>query len=514
MAAFGGASTFFQPFNAGTAADGEDPFIEPPQMGTLDNRELQEQMERRLLMDDLANCGVVADTHLNVDDLSVKLQKSKRSYNDEVVRRVYASLASYQSSLGADFVTGKQFIEAYMKRKREIHSVLDNTSRELEMVDKMLQQSQASLTKYSAQELTQQQQMNDESKLTVQVVSVQNIVDGGNDTSCMYKIHLECQNQVIDTRPVYQSSGIAYFNEMFSFQISSRQGDLRVKFMQVETYSGAETPLGECSIMVDDLADQRKHELTKEIWGAQRADLLLSCQWIYSKKVLYQQYLREFSSKREQKLRDLAEYQNEYDKLNQPFSSEAGLSGSLGVLDAGPEYVSRAIEQVMHNMKLTNWQIASQYVVTITFVLVCIASYTRCLFFDQVISAFAFWCNLDIRRWSVSKYTSVVLLFMLSIFLDFWWMGVYFKAWTLNSTESDFHGVSKVFSFFLCAWKMVVILFFWKCGYDMKKKSSYQDRLTHAQTITRQTDVQERQQARIERMDAQPSYSLLSHQPQ
>eukprot|EP00922_Rhytidocystis_sp_ex-Travisia-forbesii_P057949 GHVS01085740.1.p1 GENE.GHVS01085740.1~~GHVS01085740.1.p1 ORF type:complete len:542 (-),score=68.35 GHVS01085740.1:318-1856(-) len=512
MAAFAGSSSFFQPFSADPPRS-EEPFIEPPQISGLDNKELQEQMEKRILMDDMASCGIVAETHLSADDLSSKLQKSKRSYNDESVRRVYASLASYQTSLGADFVTGRQFCEAYMKRKRELHSVLDNTMRELDLVDKMLQQSQASLKKYSAQEMSSPQQIADESKLTVQVVSVQNIADGGEDPTCMYKIHLECQNQVIDTRAVYENASIAYFNEMFSFQITSRQGDLRVKFQQVEPYSGQETPLGECSVMVEDLGDQRKHELTKEIWGAQRAELLLSCQWIYSKKLLYQQYLREFSAKREQKLKDLVDYQNEYDKLNQLFEVD-GASGTMGLLESGPEYVSRAIEQVMQNMKLTNWQVASQYVVTITFVLVCIASYTRCLFLDQVVSAFAFWCNLDARRWSVSKYTSVVLLFILSVLLDFSWMNVYYKAWTLNSTESDFHAVSKVFSFFLCAWKVVVILFFWKCGYDMKKKSSYQERLTHAQAISRQSDLQERQHARMERMDAQPSYTLLSNQPQ
>eukprot|EP00921_Rhytidocystis_pertsovi_P001570 GHVQ01002669.1.p1 GENE.GHVQ01002669.1~~GHVQ01002669.1.p1 ORF type:complete len:335 (+),score=35.77 GHVQ01002669.1:258-1262(+) len=310
-------ASFFQPFSMDTSQVLEEPFIEPPQFG-MENREVQEQLEKRLLYDDMANCGIFPQTQLAADDVIAKLQKSKRHYSDDAVRRVYGSLASYQSSLSIEFITGKQFIEAYMKRKRELHSVLENSHRELEMIDRMLHQSSSNLKKYAAGDPKQLPQIADDSKLTVQVVSVQNIAAGTEDLTSMYKVHLECQHQVIDTRPVYQSSGIAYFNEMFSFQISSREGDLRAKFLQVEPYSGNEAPLGDCSIMVEDLADQRKHELTKEIWGAHGAELLLSCQWVYSKEkeLLYQQYIREFSSKREQKLKDLVEYQSEYDKLN------------------------------------------------------------------------------------------------------------------------------------------------------------------------------------------------------
>lgn len=70
----------------------------------------------------------------------------------------------------------------------------------------------------------------------------------------VFKIHLECQQQVIETAPARVEEGKCFFNEVFSFEIGSREGDLRICLVKVDSISRAEELVGDCSVLLEDLA--------------------------------------------------------------------------------------------------------------------------------------------------------------------------------------------------------------------------------------------------------------------
>lgn len=67
---------------------------------------------------------------------------------------------------------------------------------------------------------------------------------------------MECQQQVIETRPVPVASGSCFFNEAFSFQVQSHEGDLRICLVKVDPCSGNEELVGDCAVLLEDLAGE------------------------------------------------------------------------------------------------------------------------------------------------------------------------------------------------------------------------------------------------------------------
>ncbi|KFG42768.1 multi-pass transmembrane protein [Toxoplasma gondii MAS] len=227
-------------------------------------------------------------------------------------------------------------------------------------------------------------------------------------------------------------------------------------------------------------SDQKKHEMTKEIWG-HKGEILLSCQWIYSKKLLYSTYLGEFSVRRDVKLREISDYQLEADKLNQPFGTpEKPTRGFFGAFAAGPELLSKLLEQLRVYLKLGSWMATTQHMAALTFCLSCIAGFSRPVFLDQMIAGFTFWNNIDPRRWTVHRYSFLMLCCAVGVLYDVWWMRIYFSAWNLSSVEADIHNITKVFSIFLCIWKCALYMLFWKNRHDLQKKVVHGNELSTA----------------------------------
>ncbi|KAL8454907.1 hypothetical protein Emag_001273 [Eimeria magna] len=355
-----------QPFSLGTSESIEDAFIAPPD-NIQESRDAMEEVERRILYDDFQRCGIMPESVLSMPELLMRLRSSSRHYDEEMLRRIYAALSSFKGSR-EPYVTGRIFLEAYMKRRRELVAVLESARGELDSAEMMLQQADFVLEPFQTPPrhltsrvllLTLVSPQAEDSKLTAQIASLQNLDSGSPAASNgdVFKIHLECQQQVIETAAARVEDGKCFFNEVFSFEISSREGDLRICLVKVDPLSGAEELVGDCSVLLEDLADQKKRELIKEIWG-HAGEILLSCQWIFSKRALYEQYLQEFTVRREAKIRELSDYQEELDKLNKPFCSvDAAAGGICGWFYAVPEILSRQMEDLRTYLKLPGWLI-------------------------------------------------------------------------------------------------------------------------------------------------------------
>eukprot|EP00917_Polyrhabdina_sp_WS-2016_P014134 GHVP01030983.1.p1 GENE.GHVP01030983.1~~GHVP01030983.1.p1 ORF type:complete len:458 (+),score=68.27 GHVP01030983.1:35-1408(+) len=406
----------------------------------------KENLEANILKKDFAACGIPDTMAVTLQSLVHALKYSKLDYDDDALRRTYAGARA----LG-DSVTTSTFISVYMKRKRELSKLCETAAKELDIATRLLFQSEANLRRLSASERTSTGL--EESKLTVQIVSVQNLQSNFEEGTA-FKVNLECQGQMIETRPQVYHKGSIFWNEMFSFQIQSKEEEMKITLIRVDF---EEEALGKCSVHLESLADQRKHESAKDIWGDVSCQILISSQWVYNKKSLYQAYVREYSARRE---------------LKKPFKSTRKSGGSGGFLAAcsSQTALASAIDSVMTTANLTSYQTASQYFVVISLVLCCIACYARPLFFDLTIMGFAFWCNLDPRRWSVTRYTVLLVALAISFIMDFIWMTSFFSSWVGGTVEADLHNIARVFSIFNFFWKVIISLFFWKCRYDLSKR--------------------------------------------
>ncbi|CDJ59003.1 Multi-pass transmembrane protein, related [Eimeria maxima] len=404
-------SYLLQPFSLGTNESIEDTFIAPPD-NIQESRDAMEEAERRLLYDDFQKCGILPESILTLPELLARLRTSARHYDEEMLRRIYAALSSFRG-LREPCTTGRVFIEAYMKRRRELLAVLESARGELDGAEMMLQQAEAHLSSLS---MDPNAALAEESKLTAQVACLQSLDSGSPAASegDVFKVHLECQQQVIETAAVQVERGVCFFNEVFSFEISSRDGDLRLCLIKVDPNSGREELVGDCSVLLQDLSDQKKREFVKEIWG-HAGEIVLSCQWIFSKRALYEQYLHEFTIRREAKIRELSDYQEELDKLNRPFCMvDSGGGGLLNCVKIIPELLSRQLEDLREYLKLPGWMLTSQYAVALTVLLSSVAGHSRAVYLDQCIAAFLFWNNLNPIRWTLGRYSFLMISCIMS----------------------------------------------------------------------------------------------------
>lgn len=121
-------------------------------------------------------------------------------------------------------------------------------------------------------------------------------------------------------------------------------------------------------------------------------------------------------------------------------------------------------------MGLTTAQSASQVVISIYLALVCIASFARAMYIDQGVSVFAFFVNLDARRWSLNKYKNCIWGLLTALCFDVWWTSFYLLKWGSSTAEIQFSQITRIFTVVNFIWRVILILFFWACIGDIKKR--------------------------------------------
>eukprot|EP01068_Selenidium_serpulae_P004572 Selendium_serpulae@DN3640_c1_g1_i1.p1 len=299
--------------------------------------------ERFILLDDLALNGVQQDVPVTADELVNKLKHSRRTFDDATIRKQFAAAAAAQSATqkkadgtGTQVVTGKDFVDEYVRRRREVDFCISSSSSELRTAEKLLHQAERSLRAASAAEerdayYNMKHNVSEESKLTVQVISLKKVK--GATPGMHLKVHLECQHQEIETTAQVFRSGEVFWNELVSFQIGSRDGDLKISLFKVDTYNGIAEPFGKCSIVLEELGDQKKVDIAKPVAGTtdkEAGTLSLSCQWVHSKKTLYLNYVRDLTARRNKSMKEVETFTKELKGLNAPFVAAEAEPVALG----------------------------------------------------------------------------------------------------------------------------------------------------------------------------------------
>lgn len=424
--------------------------------------------------------GVKDGEYYGLEEVLEKIKSSNIRFNEGVVRKVFLSIKPTHM----DKCSGRQLKEGYLKRRWELQTMLDTCSREFEALEQLRQQAENNLRRY---ENIASKYDPEESKLMIQVVSLDLQKEMNLDTA--YKIHLECQDQVIETRSkVFQhDKKCVFWNELFSFEIERKFGS-ETNVLDIVLLDGRSSlQLGECSVILDELADQRKHELRKDLYSNTDelvlvGSLLISCQWLYSKHILYKSYVREFKQKRDQKMEDLNTYQTELAFLDEPFLPKPNNLSLHTYLSSIPDYLANRLDNSLTQFKINGPEVLYKYVIFISFLLQWIASATRSCYLDSLTTCYIFWCNLGNEgfvssRWTNNGFKFVLCSIITSIILDIFWMNIFFPAWSVSSEEGDLRNFSKVFTFFNLVWKIILFFIIWKSRNDFIRFQQYDEAL-------------------------------------
>ncbi|KAF7456871.1 multi-pass transmembrane protein [Cryptosporidium felis] len=443
------------------------------------NREVFVQQIKRELGEYFSIMGISDHEYYGLDEVLERIKSSNTRFSPEVIRKIFQSVKPTHM----DKCSGKQLKESYLKRRWELQTMLDTCTREFEALEQLRQQAENNLRRF---ENVANKYEEEESKLMIQVVSLDLQKEMSFDSS--YKIHLECQDQVIETQPKrYQhDKKCVFWNELFSFEVERKFG-VEGNLLEISLLDGRnQVQLGECSLILDELADQRKHELKKEVYaygsGVSLGSLLISCQWLYSKHILYKSYLREFKQKRDQKIEDLNTYQNELASLDEPFLPKSSSPSLYIYLSSIPDFLANKLDNSLKQLRVTGPDVLYKYVIFISFLLQWIASATRSCYLDSVTTCYIFWCNLGNESFTSSRWTDNGFKFVLSsisvsLVLDIFWMNIFFPAWSVSSEEGDLRNFSKVFTFFNFMWKIILFFIIWKSRSDFVKFQQYDEAL-------------------------------------
>ncbi|KAH7647234.1 hypothetical protein FG379_002377 [Cryptosporidium bovis] len=455
------------------------------------NREVFLQQIKRDLGEYFSMMGIRDSEYYTLEDILERVRVSNIRFNREAIRKVFQSVNTTHNYK----CSGKQLKEGYLKRRWELQTMLDTCSREFEALEQLRQQAENNLRRYENLG-SRYADEEEESKLMIQIVSLE--LKDEISANVGYKIHLECQDQVIETqvRCYHEENKCVYWNELFSFDIEKGLG-INSSYLEIMLFEDKNNVnLGGCSVLLEDLADQRKHEIKKEIYSNNESvsigSLILSCQWLYSKHILYKSYVREFKQKRDQKIHDLNNYQNELSCLDDPFLPKPENSSLILYLSSIPDYIADRLDMFLTQNKINGSEVLFKYVIFISFLLQWIASSNRSLYLDSLTTCYIFWCNLGndgltSTRWTNNGFKFVLSSIIISLALDTIWMSIFFPAWSVPSEESDLRNFSKVFTFFNFVWKIILFFIIWKSRNELLKYQQYDEILSRKNN--KQTDL-------------------------
>lgn len=418
------------------------------------------------LMHDFKRNGIEEDDWLTTECFLARIQKSARCYDSTALQLLYKQGQSDAPR------TGREYARIYAQKENELRHRVKKLQDQLHELSAFLESTEASLRRLEASDkISGPSRTAEESTLTVQIESFQILQQKtGDNNGLPFLVRLDCQLQEIETPTATSRADLKLtWNTLVSFTIEDALGDLSMTLYRGQTEEGI------TSIAVRDLADQRKHEIDKTIEGEHLSGVLrVTCQWIHSRKLLYQSLVREFSNKKSQCEDTFAQVKWEWEALSRPFGVGRPSAGEILVdlASVGPQVLSASIEGALRHMQLSSFQKALQYAVVISLVLACVSSYARSMFLDLSIACFGLWCNFDgAHRWNAETYNYVLIAIVISWFVDISWMLLFFaddENSAFAAMELGLRAVTKFFSLINFLWKVMLFLLFWKCRYDLR----------------------------------------------
>lgn len=410
---------------------------------------------RRQLLDDCEQVGLAEAQQVTWDRLAKALKASRLAYDMEAVYRIFVACETPTPTVRA-------FCDMYCSRLTELRRSIRVKQTEISRLEELISQSLNNVRKVEAEERSGiAGASEEESTLIVQVVSITNLPNNIGAPAITFRLHLECGELASETSPLPLESTDLFWNSMFSFEKVPKDATLRLTLLKSDEISQAEEELCDCSIMLDELADQRRHSIIREMWGILKCEIHLNCQWLYSRVALYRSFNREFSAKREVALKELENAKLEESQLVSPFGLMRGRSGFGGVIAGirdGPQVLSASIDRVIDNMKLTNSHRALQVGSIIMLALSACCSYARAAYFDLCISCIALWNSMDCyKRWTEGALIKLLVACLISLVLDVMWIKACFSKSGENGlakVEIGLRTATKLSSLLNFAWKV------------------------------------------------------------
>eukprot|EP00915_Cephaloidophora_sp_WS-2016_P003360 GHVH01004499.1.p1 GENE.GHVH01004499.1~~GHVH01004499.1.p1 ORF type:complete len:463 (+),score=58.47 GHVH01004499.1:61-1449(+) len=374
------------------------------------------------------------------------------------------ALSDIFSYYGSAKFSEKEFCEKYMKRRNQIADELT-----------LFKQEQAGL-KSSVSYADAQRKRSDSAgpkkgKLIVQVHSIHGTPEVDEFTK--FRIHLNCKSQTIETRSARFLDNSISLNELFSFQIPEPQLGVTAAVLEVAMKDEKmQNTASVGMIQISNLSDQRVHEFDLQLSGDQPSSVKIAIQWIYDPISLHDTYAKDYKKRITALgplIRDKQIMLRSYDR---PFNNSTQGAGHMVKGAIRGDLAADKFDEFMEHYGLTNTQKASQVFVSMYLILVCFASYARCMFLDQAIALFAFFFNLEARRWSATKYRNCIIGLLIAMALDIWWISIYLYRWGGGSADVPFVHITRIFTVITFVWRIVVCLFFWKCSRDLKTRTA------------------------------------------
>ncbi|KAH0477456.1 MAG: hypothetical protein KVP17_001637 [Porospora cf. gigantea B] len=404
----------------------------------------------------------LGDTPLAVSQLLPELRKNRIGLDSNIIKEIAMGRNDSMKITRGDLVDG------WMEHLTRESDKLDDMEADVIRLNRVIEHAETNLKKAEAAESGPEDHFGPGSRLLVQLLTLTDFVGNADVT---YRVNMECADQVASSKPRHCEDTSVLWNEMFAFQIPSRDQEFEATVHKISD-DGREVECGRIRLLLEDLFDQQKHTLRVPLDDAASSGVLsLAAQWLYSKKKLFSKHRDEHVYLREQRLKEVTFQRTLVGQLTAPFSFSqgAGVKGLVKELWSG-HLAAKTIDTAMDHLKLTNYQKASHVFVIISLALLSIASYARSLFLELVVLLFAFWCNSDPRRWNVTRYTQMLALLAVATVIDVVWLSVFLQAWADTHSEADLQNVTKIFSLFNFFWRLILMLFFWKCRRDLKSK--------------------------------------------
>jgi len=389
-----------------------------------------------------------------IDDVSFKECQGKLPKQSLFDRDAIADLFS---EIGNKKVGQKEFAKLYLKRRNEIADKLQKLNHEK---NGLLRSSEYS-------EIQRKRTASANTSIGKLIVKVKNIKpEEEMDPFKKFKIHLRCNQQAIETRALHLMEDTVNVDELFSFQIGS--GSLNDE-LEVILKDAKDAKLqGDKSISLSKLRDQNVEKIEVDL---KKCSVELHCQLIYDQAKLHYSYAQEYRRRLRELGPKMTDYQTLLKKYDLPITHKGLGVGKFVQSVFQGDMAANKLENMMESYGLTNTQKASQIFVYLYLILVCFASYARAMFLDQGIALFAFFFNLESRRWSDKKYRNCIYGLMVALVLDLWWISQYLLNWSGSSSEVPFVHITRIFTIITFVWRIILALFFWKCSRDLKTRT-------------------------------------------
>lgn len=242
-----------------------------------------------------------------------------RQFDGQLLTEVFA-LAGKQPQ---DGVPAEAFVEAYLGLEGKLWLEIQQIQGQMQQTEGRIGETKRIITESEPLERTNSNGIMEGSSLSVSVLEAQNLKPTDSDGSADPYALLHCEGQRIETR-YHLNTLNPIWQETFTFQIRTGTDPLKVMVMDHDDV-GSDNCVGEVSIDLGNMRDQREHEGWFELTGKEKGKgqgrIRLKMQWIWSKTIYLKEILKEWETVYDDDQRAALNLTSALETLKSPFQT-------------------------------------------------------------------------------------------------------------------------------------------------------------------------------------------------